>query len=324
MKFFAAALRISALVALLALAFSVAAQPAFPNKPIRVIVPYPPGGAVDVLARIVGQKLTESVGQQVIIDNRGGGNTIIGTQTLLRSPPDGYTIMLAVTTLAVLPSLETGLPYDTLKDLAPTATISLSPLALVIHPSVAANNLSEFIALAKSKPGQFNYGGGIGSTPHLAGAMFENVAGVKMQHIPFKGSGSGLPDLLSGRVELWFFNALNVISYVKAGTLKGIAITGESRLSTLPQVPTFTEAGLPGFDIDTWFGILVRAGTPKAIIDRLSAEFSKMLTNPDTKEKLLSVGMLPLVKTPDQFTAIIKSDMEKYAKIIKAGNIKLE
>ncbi len=325
MKFSAAAARILTLGALMALAGSAAAEQAYPNKPIRFISPFAPGGSTDLLARLVGQKLTESWGQQVIVDNRPGGNTVIGSEVLVKSPPDGYTIMVVTSGHAIHPSLIPYLPYDTVKDFAAVATVSSTEFVLVLHPSVPANNLQEFIALAKSKPGQLNYASsGSGGGPHLAAELFSIMAGVKLQHVPYKGGGPALSDLLGGQVQALMSTPIAAINHIKSGRLKAIAISGETRLSALPQMPTFTEAGLPGLEVRNWYGILAPAGTPKEIIEKLSTELARILAMPDFKEKLDSLGMDPFISTPGQFAALIKADMIKYAKIIKTANIKLE
>jgi tripartite-type tricarboxylate transporter receptor subunit TctC len=310
---------------LMAFAGSAAAQQAYPNKPIRFITPYPPGGGTDILARLVGQKLTEGWSQQVFVDNRPGGNTIIGSEALIRSPPDGYTIMVVTTAHAIQPSLIPYLPYDTVKDFAAVATVSSSEYFLVLHPSVPANNLQEFIALAKSKPGQLNFSSsGSGGGPHLASEMFSIMAGVKLQHVPYKGGGPALTALVAGQVQALFFTPIATLANIKSGRIKAIAISGETRLSGLPQIPTFTEAGLPGLDVKSWYGILAPVGTPTGIIEKLSTEFARILAMPDFKEKLDSLGMAPFFSTPEQFAALIKADMARYAKIIKAANIKME
>ncbi len=325
MNSLAVAVRLLIMGVLIAIAGSAAAQQAYPSKPIRFIVPYPPGGGSDVLARLVGQKLAERLGQPVVVDNRGGGNTIIGNDALAKSPPDGYTISLTNSSVTVLPHLYRTLPYDTLKDLAPVATVSVNPQLLVVHPSVAANNLQEFIALAKSKPGQLNYAtSGAGGQTHLAAVLFEILAGVKMEHVHYKGTGPGLTDLLAGRVQLWFIGPHNALPHIKAGKLKPIAISGKSRSATLPQVPTFTEAGVPGFDVETWYAVLAPAGTPKDIVDKLSAEFGRIVAAPDVRAKLESQGMQPFISTAEQFTALVKSDLAMYGKVVKTANIKIE
>ena len=300
-----------------------AAQQTYPNKPIRFIVPFPPGGGADIAARVIAQKLTESWGQQVIVDNRPGGNTIIGSEVLVRSPPDGYTLMVTSSAHVINPLLLPSLPYDSVKDFTPVATVSYSELVLVLNASVPANNLQELIALAKSKPGQLNYASsGSGSTTHLAAEFFNILAGVKTQHIPYKGAGLVMAELLTGQVQLYFNLPISVVPYIKSAKLKAIAITGESRFPALPQVPTFTEAGLPGLDVKIWFGALAPAGTPQEIIAKVSTEIAKILATPEFKEKLDSQGMEPFISSPDQFAKLIRAEMAKWGKVIKAAGIK--
>lgn len=310
---------------ILMLAPSLAAtQQSYPNKMIRFILPYTAGGNTSILARLVGQKLTESWGQQVLIDYRPGGNTTIGTDALAKAPPDGYTILLTTATHTIVnPQFPT--PYDPVKDFAPVATLTSSEKLMVVHPGLPASTLQEFIALAKSRPGQFNYASpGSGGVQHLAGELFNILAGVKMQHVPYKGGGPAINDLLGGHIQLSFQNSIAVIGHVKTGRLKALAVSGESRLTALPQVPTFAEAGLPGFDVNTWFGVLAPAGTPRAIVDMLSGEIRQALSAPDNVEKLSSQGMDPFISTPEQFAALIKADMAKYARIISTAHIKFE
>jgi len=324
MKVLNALLCIATLGVLMALTGSVAAQQDYPSKPIRLIVPFPPGGSTTIVARLIGQKLTESWGQQVIVDNRGGGNTIIGTEALAKSPPDGYTILLVTSTHIINPSL-LATPYDAIKDFAPVATVVGTETLMVLYPGVPANDLRELIALAKSKPGQLNYASsGSGTTNHLAGELFCLLAGVKMQHVPYKGAGPATTDLMSGQVQMFMNNALPLIPLVKSGKIKPVAISGERRLLALPQVPTFTQAGLQGFNVKSWQGILAPAGTPKAVIDKLSREIAKILSAPEFGEKLEVLGAESFVSTPEQFAELLKADMARYAKIIKAANIKIE
>ncbi len=302
-----------------------AAQQAYPSKPIRFIVPFPPGGSTDPLARLVGQKLSIKWGQAVIVDNRPGGNTIIGTEALAKSPPDGYTILLVTRDLVLLPHLVSYLPYDPIKDFAAVASLAKAQFILVLHPSVPANNLQEFIALAKSKPGQLNYAtSGLGNATHLAAELFQSMTGVKMQHIPYKGGAAALTDLLSGRVQLWFPNTVGISAHIKSGKLKGLAVTGDKRFASMPQVPTFDEAGLPGFEMAGWFGILAPAGTAKEIVDKISKEVALVLAMPDVLEKLESQGSQPFTSSPEQFAALLRSELARYGKIIKSANIKVE
>jgi len=309
----------------MALASAASAQHDYPNKPIRFIVPYPPGGSTDPQARMAAQKLTERWGQPVIVDNRGGANTIIGTDAVAKAPPDGYTILLGSNALATSPALFPHLPYDTLKDFDPVATIAKSHNILVLNPSVPANTLQELIALAKAKPGQLNYASsGVGANVHLVGELFNIVAGTKMQHVPYKGSGPALSDLIGGQVQLSFQTPISVVAHIKSGKLKPIAVTGDKRLAALPQVPTFAEAGLPQYDPTLgWFGIVAPAGTPRVIIDKMSSAMAAILATPDTQEFLTKQGMEPLISTPEQMNAMIRAQIDKYAKIVKAANIKM-
>ena len=324
-RLFGVVVQMLTLGAFLACAATASAQQAYPSKPIRFIVPFPPGGSTDPTARMIAQKLTEKWGQPVIVDNRPGGNTVIGTEAVAKAASDGYTILLATTPFVTSPSLLPFLPYDPIKDFDAVATIAKNRHVLVLNPSVAANTLQEFMALAKSKPGQFNYAStGVGGTTHLAGELFNIMAGTKLQHIPYKGSGPALSDLIGGQVQLSFQIPISAIPHVLGGKLKALAITGESRLALLPQVPTFAEAGLPGYDISGWYWIVAPARTPKVIIDKMSGEIAAILAMPDVQENLARQGIEPLVSTPDQFAALIRSEIARYAKIIKTANIKLE
>ena len=325
MNAFNAVTRMVTLGVLIAIAGSVAAQQAYPNKPIRLTTPYAPGGSTTILARMIGQKLTESWGQQVIVENRPGGNLVIGTESLAKSAPDGYTIMLTSSAHVINPNLIPNLPYDPVKDFAPIGTVSRVEYVLVVHPSVPANTLREFIDLAKARPGQLNYATpGSGGPGHLATEMFSMMTGVKMQHVPYKGGGAALIDLVGGQVQLCFATPLEFTPHIKSGKLRALAVSGPARLPSLADVPTFTEAGLPGLDIAFWQGILAPAGTPKAIIDKISTELGRILALPETREKLVFQGMAPFINTPAQFSALIKADMVKFAKLIKQANIKME
>jgi tripartite-type tricarboxylate transporter receptor subunit TctC len=259
-----------------------------------------------------------------VIDNRPGGSTIIGAEFVAKSPADGYTIMVTSGT-HLLTSLLTPTPYDAIKDFAAVATTDSIETLLVVHPSVPANNLQEFIALAKSRPGQLNYASSsVGSTNHLSAAMFEYMTGVKMQHVPYKGGGPAVADLISGQVQLFFNSPSSLLPYVKSGKLRAIAYAGDARLPTLPNVPTFKEAGLPGYGMKSWHGVLAPAATPKAIVDKLSAEIAKILARPDTKTKIEFQGAEPYITTPEEFAALMKSDLDNFRKIIKSADMKLE
>ena len=324
MKMLAAALRILTKATLIALAGPAAAQQAYPSKPIRIIVPFPPGASNDILARLVGKKLTDMLGVQTIVDNRGGASTIIGTVALLKSAPDGYTIMVTSSTHIITPLLMPT-PYDAVNDFAAVTTIDSSDYLLVVHPSLPANTLREFIALAKAKPGQINYASSAkGSGNHLSAELLAMRTGIKLQHVPYKGGGQAVIDLMAGQVQMFFNSPSSTVPYVKSGKLKAIAVTAERRMPALPAVPTFAESGLPDFEVKSWHGILAPLATPKAIIDKLAAEVTKILAMPDTVESLVSLGMAPFSTSPEQFAALLRSDTVRFAEVIKAANIKAD
>ena len=324
MKIINAMMRMVAAGVLMAAAVGVAAQGAYPSKPIRFIVPYPPGGSTTPIARLVSVKLSESWGQPVIVDNRAGGNTLIGTDALAKSPPDGYTIAMVGNVHVLLPSL-LHTSFDAIKDFTPVATLTSNEAVLVVNPSVPANNLQELISLAKAKPGQLNHASsGTGSLAHLGIELFNTMTGTKIQNIPYKGSGQSVTDLLGGQVQLALNIPSNVIPHIRSGRLRAIAVTGVARLSALPEVPTFAEAGLPGFELRYWYAVLAPAGMPKPILDKLSVEISRIMATADTREKLQGQGMEPFISTPDQFAALMKSDLARFAKIIKSANIKID
>ncbi len=332
MKTLAAVARIGIASMLFACAGLAVADPPYPSKPIRFIIPYPPGGGTSIVARLVGQKLTESWGQAVVVDNRGGGGTVIGTEALVNSHPDGYTILM-VSSTHVLSPLLIQTPYDVIKDFAPVTTLYRSELMLVVNPAVPANTLQELIALAKANPGKLNYAtvGGVGTT-RVAGEMLNTMAGIKLQNINYRGAGPALSDLVGGHVQASFVAPVAAMPFLtksdkagdKAPSLRAIAVTGEKRVAALPDVPTFAEAGLPGFDMTIWFGVVAPAGTPKEIVAKLAAEFARIMALPDIKEKLASEGLEPSVTSPDQFAALMKTDMAKFAKIVKEANITAE
>lgn len=300
------------------------AQQAYPSRDIRIISPYAAGGSSGNQARLLARKLSESWGQTVIVDDRPGGNTIIGTEAVARSAPDGYTILWHSSQHVVNPHLFRT-SYDALKDLIPVATFTKTELMLVLHPSVPANNLQQFIALAKAKPGTLNYASaGTGSTPHLAGELFAFMSGVKVLHIPYKGVSQAATDLIGGQVQFAFQTPVASQAFVQSGKLKALAVSGDERLVGLPDVPTFTQAGLEDFDVKFWFGLFVPAGTPKTIVDKLSAEIAKILAMPDVKTYLASQGLEPFILAPHQFSSLLSVDYVKYGKLIKNANIKAD
>jgi tripartite-type tricarboxylate transporter receptor subunit TctC len=312
---------------LAALALSLLAGMAhaqYPVKPIRFILGYAPGGSSDIVARTLGQKLHESLGQPVVVDFRPGGNTVIAAEILTRAAPDGYTLLMVLNTHAINPLL-IKLPYDPIRDFAPVASVGVSPYLLATHPTLPVNNLKEFIAHAKARPGVLNYSSsGAGGLGHLSGELFNQLTGVKMQHVPFKGGGPSTIALLSGEVQLSFIIPILVTSHIKSGRLKGMAVAGKQRLPSLTELPTFAEAGLPQFESTNWFGVLAPARTPGAIIGKLSSEFNRIQMLADVKNKLGAQGIDPLPGTPSEFAALIKSDTDRFARVVKNANIRLE
>ena len=316
--------KILAAGALAAFGSAALSQQAYPSKVIRLIVPYPPGGGTSIVAHLLSQRLNESWGQSVIVDNRPGGGGIIGSAAMLQAPSDGHTLLLASSTHVINPLL-LPVPYDAIKDFAPVTSLYSSELALVVNPLLPVNNLKDFIALAKSQPGKLNYGVvSVGGTTHLAGELLNVMTGIKTQHIAYKGAGPAMQDLLGGRVQFSFVAPVAALTHLKSGQLKALAVSGQARLPAMPQVPTFAESGLPDFNARVWFGILARAGTPKELIDRISTEIARIMALPEMNEKLTSQGLEPFVAGPEQFAAVLKSDMARYASLVKTANIKLE
>ncbi len=324
-KFIMVLMRILALVTLVAVTGHATAQHTYPSRPIRIIVAFPSGGSVDPLARLIGQKLTESWGQQVIIDNRPGGNSIIGTEAGAKAKPDGYTLLMAGGTLLINANIYPNLPYDAIRDFAAVASLVSTELLLVVNPSLPVHTVKEFIALAKAKPGQLNYGSSAsGGSIHLSTELLSMAAGIKMQHIPYKGAAPSITDLISGQLQLVFQVPSAVIAHIKSGRLRAIAVSGESRLIALPQTPTLTEAGLSGVNVRNWNGLIAPAGTLREIIEKLAGEIAKILAIPDVRATLMNEGNTPLILTPDQLSALMRADLAKFAKIVKAANIKAE
>ena len=299
------------------------AQQNFPARPVRIIVPFPPGGSTDPMARMIAARLNERWGESVVVDNRPGGNTIIGYSVVAKSQPDGYTMGWAGSALLTNPTLMPHSPYDVVKDFVGIATAAKSRNMLVVHPSLPVTSLKELVALAKAKPGQLTYGSsGIGTTVHLSGALFNIVTGIDIRHIPYKGSGPLSTDLLSGRVDLSFQVPITVMAFVANGKLRPLAISGESRSPALPDVPTYAEAGLPGFGLISWSGLVAPAGVSKQVQSKIAADMAAILALPVTQEFMTKQGAEPFVSTPEQTAALIKADIARYAKIIKDANIK--
>ena len=301
-------------------------QPAYPAKTIRMVVPFPPGGTTDILARVVGQKITEATSQQVIIDNRPGAGGNIGTEIVAKAPPDGYTLITDPgSTLTINPSLFAKLPFDPLKDFAPVTIIAAVPNLLVVHPSLPVKNVRDLISLAKAKPGQLNYAStGAGQSTHLSMELFKLMAGITVTHIPYKGSSPALTDLLAGHVSLMFDNMPSCLPHVKAGKLRALAVSTLKRSPALPALPTVAESGLPGFEVSVWFGVLAPAGTARDIVSRLNAIVVNALASSDVRERLAGQGAEPIGNSPEQFTAQMQRDLVKWAKVVKDANIKLD
>jgi tripartite-type tricarboxylate transporter receptor subunit TctC len=313
------ALRVAA-AALLAVATAASAQ-SYPAKPIRIIVPFAPGGPNDLLARLVGQKLAEAWGQQVIVDNRPGGGTIIGTDLAAKSPPDGYTLLMTSTSTAVNPSLNKKLPYDTLNDFARVMRLAASPNVLVVHPALPVRSVSDLIKLAKSKPGQIAYGsGGTGAATHLAGELVCIMGGVKMTHVPYKGAGPATVDLISGQVQWMFGTILPTLPHIKSGRLRAIAVSGEQRSPVLPDIPTVAET-LPGFEATSWYGVFAPAGTPKSVVTKLNEEMARIMKSTEVAQNLTSDGAVPVADKPEEFDRFFRSEIAKWAKVIEQAGI---
>jgi tripartite-type tricarboxylate transporter receptor subunit TctC len=298
----------------------------YPSRPIHFVVPYPAGGPLDLVARLLAQKMGESMKQPVVVENKPGAGGNLGAQYVARSSPDGYTILMgAVATHAINPTLYANLPYDPVKDFAPITEVATTPNVLVVNPSVPARTLREFIAHAKAHPGMLNFGsGGSGSAGHLAGELFKSVAGVEMTHVPYKGAAPAVQDLVAGQVQLMFDNLASASAQVKAGRTRAVAVTGTRRSALLPEVPTFDESGLPGFDIGTWFGVFVPAATPREARQRLHAEITRALALPDVRETMLGMGAEPVGNSPEAFAAFIAAEAAKYAKVVKASGARAD
>jgi tripartite-type tricarboxylate transporter receptor subunit TctC len=312
---------------LTATALSVNAQPstsgttaAYPTKPVRVVVPYPPGGPTDIVARVVFQQVSESTGQQFIIDNRAGAGGNIGAEAVARSSADGYTLLVATTAHAINMSLFKNLNYDVVKDFVPVTLLTQGPLVLVATPSFPANNVGELIALAKAKPDTLNFASsGNGQSTHLSGELFNSMAGIKLSHVPYKGSAPALTDVIAGQVPLMFDTMLSAMPFVTAGKLKALAVTSPQRSAAAPSLPTIAESGLPGYEVFAWNGLLAPAGTPKAVVTRLSEELKKAMELPQVKEKFAAQGFAASWGTPAEFGRFLQREVDKWTKTVKAS-----
>ena len=301
------------------------AQDAYPSKPVRIIVAYPAGGANDIVARAIGQELAQDLGQAVVIENRSGAAGTIGADAAAKSPPDGYTLFMAAGAHTLAPSLHAKLPYDIVRDFAPVSLAARGTYLLVVHPGVPAKSVKELIELAKAQPGALNFASsGAGAPPHLAGVMFQKLAGVTLNHVPYRGDTPAINDLMAGHVQLAFLSIQPLIPQVKAGTLRALAITSGTRSAAVPDLPTVAESGLPGYDIGTWWGLLAPAETPRPIVDRLATAMRKATAVPSVKERFAAGGNVAQSNSPEEFAAMIKSEVGRYRELASAAGVKPE
>ena len=307
-------------------ASSTPAQQPYPSKPIKMIMSFPAGGPTDILGRLLGARLTEAWGQNVVIDNRPGGGGMIGANLAAKSPADGYTLYLAgISTLAIAPYVQKNMQYDPIRDFQPVTQATLSPLLLMVHPSMPVKTVQDFIALAKAKPGEINYASsGPGGSGHLAGELFRMITKIDMVHVPYRGAPPALNDLVAGQIQVMFGTMLASVPLARSGRIRPIAVTGPKRSIAVPDVPTFAESGLPTYDASSWNGILVPTGTPKPIVDRLNTELVKILHMPGTLDRLASDGPIPIGNSPAEFAAFIKAEQVKWSQVVRAANIRID
>src|SRR6266849_1237701 len=297
----------------------------YPSRPVRVIVPFGAGGPTDVFTRAIAEDLRKSLNQPFVMENRPGAGTIIGSEAAAKSPPDGYTLLMVSATQTTTETLVPNKPFKLMRDLVPVAALLNSELVMVVHPSMPASNVKEFIALAKSKPGALNYASsGVGSNYHMAGELFKNLTGTKILHVPYKGSAGARNDIISGQIEMMFDSVPTMAQMIQAGRVKALGTSGRVRSAILPDVPTLSEAGVPGYEATLWVGVMAPAGTPRPIVELLNAEINKILARPDVRESWEKQGATPVSMKPDEFGAYVQSEIEKWAKVINANGIRPE
>ena len=313
-------------VALALISISSAHSQAYPNRPIRAIVPIAPGGGTDTTGRLVTTKLSEALGQQIVVDNRAGGGGTIGASIVAKARPDGYTLLFgSISTHGVNPAMYKNLPYDHIKDFAPVSLIGTVPNVLVVHPSLPVKSVSDLINYAKANPGKINYGSaGIGSPPHLSMELLKSMAGINLLHVPYKGAGPALAELLGGQVQVMCTSLAGQLPHIKAGRVRGLAVTTTKRNLQLPDVPTMIEAGVPGYEVTIWYAVFTPAGVPKTIIARLNSELVKLLNAPDMKERMAQIGVDPAPSTPEELAAFVRSETAKWTKTVQEAGVKLE
>jgi tripartite-type tricarboxylate transporter receptor subunit TctC len=303
---------------------AAAAEP-YPTRPVRMIVPYAPGGNADIVGRIVADGLTTRLGQQVVVDNRAGGASIIGTELAAKAPPDGYTILLVASTFAVNPSLVPKLPYDTLKDLAPISLVGQTPQVLAVTPAMPVATVQEFIAYAKARPNALNYGStGVGSTANMAGALVNLMAGIQLVHVPYKGTAQSLTDLIAGHLHVAIPSITSSIAHIRSGRIKALGITSEKRSAQLPELPTLAEAGVPGYQAVIWNAVLAPAGTPRPVLKRLSREVAATMRSPQASARYGAMGAETIGSTPEELARFLRAEIAQYARVIKAAGLKTE
>jgi tripartite-type tricarboxylate transporter receptor subunit TctC len=325
-KFMKASNVIASLFLLLIASLGNAQTVSFPDRPVTIVVPFPPGGGTDAGARLIAQKLSTRWGQSVIIDNKAGASGMVGSEYVSRAKPDGYTLLIGnIGTFSINPSLYKKMPYDPDKAFVPVSMIAELPYFLLVTPSLKANNVKEFIAFAKANPGAVTYASsGSGSGPHLAGEMFEKATGLDMMHVPYKGGGPAAADVMAGHVNMYFSTVLESIGSVKSGKLKALGASSLVRSPAMPELPTIAESGVSGFDAASWIGIAAPAGTPPALVDKIAADIKVVISEQDTKQTLIQQGATPMPLTPTAFKARIESDRQRYAKVIKDGNVQVD
>jgi tripartite-type tricarboxylate transporter receptor subunit TctC len=312
-----------AAVLLTAFAHSYAQE--YPARPVRIVVPFAPGGGTDLSARIIAQKLGENLGASFIVENRPGAAGIVGTESVAKAKPDGYALLVVSSSHAINPAMYPKLPYDTARDFAPVSLLLSGPTLLVAHPSLPAKNSRELIALAKARPGMLTFASaGHGTPPHMAGELFKSMAGIDVTHIPYKGNGPAYTDLMAGQVSLMFPNIATSLPYVKTGRMRALGVGSKQRSAIAPEIPTVDESGLPGYEMSSWFGLLAPAGTPAAVITRLQQEIARIFKQPEVREKLFAQGVEPVGGTPQEFTAFLNNEFTQWAKVIKSSGLKPE
>jgi tripartite-type tricarboxylate transporter receptor subunit TctC len=317
--------RLIALVLCSLFVAAAGAQDAYPSRPVRFILPFPPGGGTDILGRLIAERLSANLGQPVVTENRGGAGGNVGAEAAAHSAPDGYTIVLVAPSLAISPSLYSKLNYDPVKDLTPVSLVATVPNVMITNTSVEAQTLKEFIALARSKPGKMNFGsGGSGTSNHLAGELFNIVTGAKLVHVPYKGVNLAMQGVLAGEIHLVFIGIPAALPHIKAGRLRALALVAPERSPALPEVPTAAEAGLKDFEVTTWYGVMTPAGTPRPIVTRLNAELGKIMHTADVKERLAGLATDPLTSTPEEFAAYLKQEIAKWGDVVRKANLKAD